>query len=51
MSATRRKVYRAGSILGDVEAVASGSPVKIVKRAGRKWIGRRFVSKLWRALT
>lgn len=36
----RRTLYRTASILGDVNALASGNPKKIAKRLGRKITGR-----------
>lgn len=39
---TRRAAYRTGSILGDVQAVKSGSPRKIAARYVRKSILRRL---------
>lgn len=41
---TRRAMYRGASILGDVNAVASG---KIGKRIANKILGRIF-GRLWR---
>lgn len=38
---TRRKLYRTASILGDINALASGNPKKIAKRFGRKFLGRK----------
>lgn len=40
----RGKMYRAGSVLGDVEAVASGDPRKIVRRVGQHVFWRAFGS-------
>jgi hypothetical protein len=42
MSKIRRATYRAGSVLGDVEALASGSPAKIGKRIIRKTIWKAW---------
>ena len=36
MSRTRRRLYRAGSILGDLEAIASGDPGRVARRYVRK---------------
>lgn len=44
ISDLRRVLYRSGSVLGDVEAVASGKPDKMVKRLIRKFLGRQFGS-------
>ncbi len=38
---TRHKLYRSASILGDVNAIISGSPKKIAKRFGRKVVGKQ----------
>jgi hypothetical protein len=38
----RGEVYHAGSVLGDVEAVASGSPEKIVRRGAQHAFWRAF---------
>ncbi len=43
----RRTAYTFARLLGDVSAVLSGKPSRIVKRVGNKWIGRNIVSKLW----
>ena len=40
LSKLRRQLYRAGRDLGDVEAVASGNPDKIARRALRKRVYR-----------
>ncbi len=39
---TRRRMYRSARILGDINAIASGRPDKIVKRYLRKKSGRGF---------
>ena len=36
------------SMLGDIQAIASGKPKRIAKRAANKIIGRKFVSRIWR---
>jgi hypothetical protein len=36
ISRTRRQCYRCASIIGDVQAIASGNPSKIAKRFCRK---------------
>ena len=38
----RHDLYRAGSILGDAEAIASGKPEKIVRRVGQHIFWRAF---------
>ena len=45
---TRRRLYRAASILGDVEAIASGSPRKMARRAVRKVATRKTMGLLGR---
>jgi|GEM_PF-1880720 len=45
----RHAAYRAGSVIGDVEAVASGDPKKIVRRAEQHIFWRAF-GKLGRSL-
>lgn len=48
---TRRKLYRTASILGDLNAIASGNPKKIAKRFGRKTFGRKsgkMIRKIFR---
>jgi len=42
VGSVRHDLYRAGSILGDAEAIASGSPEKIVRRAGQHVFWRAF---------
>ncbi len=42
MSQFRRNLYRAGSVMGDVEAWSSLDPEKIGKRYARKSIWRTF---------
>ena len=44
-------LYKAAKILGDVQAVSSGSGKKMIKRAGRKVAGRhtgRLIRKLFK---
>lgn len=45
----RHDLYRAGSILGDVEAVASGNPRRIARRVGQHVFWRAF-GKLGRSI-
>lgn len=45
---SRRAAYRYGSAAGDVEALASGSPTKIVKRLARKRATRGLMGALAR---
>ena len=47
ISKIRKTLYRTASELGDVQAVASGNPEKIVERAENKLIWRGF-GKLFR---
>src|SRR5205823_10019683 len=47
----RSNLYRAARILGDVEAVSSGNPKRIERRAKNKLIGRALGrSGFWRFL-
>lgn len=43
----RRRLYRAGSWLGWVEAIASGRPSRVAKRAANVVIGRKLARRLW----
>ena len=43
----RRLAYRFGAFLGDLSAILSGKPGKVIKRAANKFIGKNIVSKLW----
>lgn len=43
----RRSMYRGARVLGDVDAVLSGSPKRVVKRYGNKAIGRKVVRRMW----
>ena len=44
----RRKLYKLARLLGDLQAISSGKPRRIVKRAKNKWIGRKIVRRLFR---
>ena len=46
---SRRTLYRTASILGDINALASGKPKKIIKRYARKRTGR-FTGKKIRSI-
>lgn len=47
----RRNLYRSARILGDVEAVTSGNPKRIERRAKNKLLGRALGrAGLWRFL-
>ena len=47
----RSNLYRSARILGDVEAVSSGNPKRIERRAKNKLIGRALGrSGFWRFL-
>ncbi|MDQ4130086.1 MAG: hypothetical protein M3133_03705 [Actinomycetota bacterium] len=43
----RRSLYRLASLLGDVQAVTSGNPKRVVKRLVNKTVGRKVVRRLW----
>lgn len=43
----RRRSYRLGSILGDVDAFTSGDPRRIIRRLFNKTWGRRVIRKAW----
>lgn len=47
MSGLRSSLYRAARLLGDGQALASGKPRRIVKRAANKVIGRKLVRRVW----
>ena len=42
MGSTRRGAYKVARVLGDVQAVSSGNPIKMAKRVGRKFAWRTF---------
>ncbi len=44
---TRGMLYKLARILGDVNAVASGDPKKIGRRAANKLIGRKIGRRLF----
>lgn len=49
LASVRHDLYRAGSVLGDAEAIASGSPRLIVRRIGQHVFWRAF-GRLGRAI-
>lgn len=46
----RSNAYRFTRLLGDVQAASSGRPTRIVKRAARKAVGRKYGSIVGRLL-
>jgi hypothetical protein len=51
MSRLRRSLYRSARTLGDAEALASGDPKRITRRAKNKLLGRMLGrSGFWRSL-
>ena len=51
ISKTRGVLYKLARILGDVQAVSSGKPSKVAKRAGRRIVGKstgRAMRKLFK---
>jgi len=43
----RSLLYTTARLLGDVSALASGSPKRIARRAVNKLIGRKVIRRLW----
>ncbi len=43
----RRASYRTGALLGDLNAIASGNPKRMLKRLVNKLLGRKVVRRLW----
>jgi hypothetical protein len=43
----RNQTYKAARIMGDIKAISSGKPEKILKRILNKLIGRFIVNKIW----
>jgi hypothetical protein len=51
VSRLRRSLYRSARTLGDVEALASGDPKRITRRAKNKLLGRTLArAGFWRSL-
>jgi hypothetical protein len=51
MSRLRRSLYRSARMLGDAEALGSGNPKRITRRAKNKLLGRALGrSGFWRSL-
>ena len=42
------QLFKLSRISRDAEVLTSGSPTKIARRAKNKYIGRKFVRKLWK---
>ncbi len=47
MGKTVSFLYKLARAANDVEKIASGDPKKIARRAKNKYVGRKFVKKLW----
>lgn len=47
---TRRLLYGSARVLGDVQAISSGDPVKVEKRIARRLLGRVFARLLSRLI-
>ncbi len=47
MGKTVSFLYNLARMANDVEKVSSGDPKKIARRAKNKYMGRKFVKKLW----
>ncbi|MED4018635.1 hypothetical protein ACWE42_03145 [Sutcliffiella cohnii] len=51
ISKIRSKLYKTAKILGDIQAITSGNPKKMAKRAGRRVAGKgtgRMLRKLFK---
>jgi hypothetical protein len=49
MSRLRRHLYQSARVLGDYEALASGNPQRILRRAKNKLLARALAKlKIWR---
>jgi len=40
-------LYSLARLMNDISKLLSGNPARIAKRAGNKFIGRKFIRKLW----
>ena len=47
MGKTVSFLYKLARMANDVEKISSGDPKKIARRAKNKYIGKKFVRKLW----
>ncbi len=47
MGKTVSFLYKLARMANDVEKISSGDPQKIARRAKNKYIGKKFVRKLW----
>ncbi len=47
MGKTVSFLYKLARAANDVEKISSGDPKKIARRAKNKYVGRKFVKKLW----
>lgn len=48
MTTIRSALYRWARLLGDAQAITSGSPRRMARRGANKVIGRKVVRRLWR---
>ncbi len=47
MGKTVSFLYKLARMANDVEKISSGDPKKIARRAKNKYVGKKFVRKLW----
>lgn len=48
LRSTRRSCYALARVLGDLSALLSGSPKRLLKRGANKLLGRHIARRLWR---